>query len=535
MSLIILLLCLVHLNGFCFSESTMIQGKEVQISSAINRPSMFLDRYASLFLPSISSLSINGISYCIENTCSETNNSSDMWVIDTIDAVGDVGFYSSISVSDDERIVIVYYDRYNGDLKIAEKAQGSWTSRTIDSDEDVGMFASHAIDTKGNIHICYYDATNNDLKYAQQINDSWNILILEDTGDVGIDCSIDTDLKNDPHISFFDATQRVLKYTTRTNELWDTEIVDATPGAGQSSSLSVDNDGAVHISYMNAEDSHLYYATNTGGTWESTCIDDKCVVATSTSLALDTHGDPHICYYDVLSKIEKWSLKYATQRDSTWFLEKIDPDVQYFWYDWGCSIDVDRFDRVHVGYYKWKNWDLHYALKQRDEWVIESVESVGTVGAFASLALNSTGYPHISYMDLNNLALKHAVKQQFAPEKPLPPAGKQFGLNKDGHGFVITTTDFDDDEVSYCIDWGDETPLEWTAYYPSGTEVEIEHRWESKGVYEIRVKAKDIHGFESPWSNPLSFLILKHMKNMKMPYFFNMIYGRELLMDTYSQ
>ncbi|MDG6229353.1 MAG: hypothetical protein QCH96_05255 [Candidatus Thermoplasmatota archaeon] len=503
-SLIILLLCLVNLNGLCLFDSTTIKEKERQIPTDIDLASVSFNRHNVFALPSISSLSIND---CLEDTLIENTVFNDMWVTETIDSVGDVGFYSSISVLDDGRIVIIYYDRLNGDLKIAEKLQGSWTSKIIDSSGNVGLFASHAIDTNGIIHICYYDETNNDLKYAIQNDEGWDIQILEHEGDVGLYCSIDIDDKNDPHISFYDATEQVLKYTTRIDAEWYKEIVDTTLGAGHGSCLKIDKLGVIHISYSNGKDNYLYHATNRDDRWEVTCIDDTCSVVTSTSLALDSQGNPHICYYDIFSKNEKWSLNYATYVYGVWIMEKIDPDVQYFWNEWGCSIGIDRFDRVHVGYYQWKNWDLHYALKQNDEWVIESVESVGTVGAFASLALNSSGYPHISYMDLNNMALKHAVKQQFAPDKPFPPMGKQFGLKKDEHFFVVNTTDFDDDQVSYCIDWGDKTNLEWTPFYPSGVEIKKGHRWGSGGAYTIRVKAKDIYGFESPWSNPTTLFL----------------------------
>ena len=42
------------------------------------------------------------------------------------------------------------------------------------------------------------------------------------------------------------------------------------------------------------------------------------------------------------------------------------------------------------------------------EWGIETVDSAGDVGEYCSLALDSSGYPHISYRDKDNDALKHA-------------------------------------------------------------------------------------------------------------------------------
>ncbi|MGF3555079.1 MAG: hypothetical protein ACQXXF_07440, partial [Thermoplasmatota archaeon] len=56
-----------------------------------------------------------------------------------------------------------------------------------------------------------------------------------------------------------------------------------------------------------------------------------------------------------------------------------------------------------------------------------------------------------------------------------------------------------------------------------GQTITTTHSWSTKGTYEIKVKAKDIHGNEGAWSNPLSVKIprtlsthgfLQHFKNI---------------------
>ena len=37
----------------------------------------------------------------------------------------------------------------------------------------------------------------------------------------------------------------------------------------------------------------------------------------------------------------------------------------------------------------------------------------------------------------------------------------------------------------------------------------MSHIWHEKGNYDIRVKVKDIHGYESEWSDPLSIILPK--------------------------
>ena len=66
--------------------------------------------------------------------------------------------------------------------------------------------------------------------------------------------------------------------------------------------------------------------------------------------------------------------------------------------------------------------------------------------------------------------------------------------------FIISTTDPHGDDIFYLIDWGDDTGEEEFGPYPSGIEQTFYHTWNEKGEYTIRVKAQDIIGAESEWS-----------------------------------
>ena len=57
--------------------------------------------------------------------------------------------------------------------------------------------------------------------------------------------------------------------------------------------------------------------------------------------------------------------------------------------------------------------------------------------------------------------------------------------------------------------WGDETS-DWIGPYDSGATISTAHIWDEKGDYNIKVKAKDVHGEESPWSDPLPITMPKN-------------------------
>jgi len=89
------------------------------------------------------------------------------------------------------------------------------------------------------------------------------------------------------------------------------------------------------------------------------------------------------------------------------------------------------------------------------------------------------------------------------PYIPLRPSGPSFTLSGSEESYSIKIEDVDDNSIKYMIDWGDDTPVDWSQdWYNSGTELEISHTWEEERTYFIRVKTKDSLA-ESGWSDVL--------------------------------
>jgi len=64
------------------------------------------------------------------------------------------------------------------------------------------------------------------------------------------------------------------------------------------------------------------------------------------------------------------------------------------------------------------------------------------------------------------------------------------------YDYTVVTTDPDEDNVSYYIDWGDSTVEEWIGPFESGQAVVVCHAWNKSGMYLFRCKAKD-HPYEA--------------------------------------
>jgi len=103
-----------------------------------------------------------------------------------------------------------------------------------------------------------------------------------------------------------------------------------------------------------------------------------------------------------------------------------------------------------------------------------------------------------------------------APEKPYPPKGPTNGKINTEHPYTAVANDPQDDKVWYMFDWGDGTNSGWLGPFESGKTCEASHSWKKQGDYDIRVRAKDIFGKQSQWSDPLPVTMPK-IKN----YYFN--------------
>jgi PKD repeat protein len=86
-----------------------------------------------------------------------------------------------------------------------------------------------------------------------------------------------------------------------------------------------------------------------------------------------------------------------------WTIQTVDDvgDVGEF-----TSLALDSNGYPHISYHN--STTMKYAAWNGSEWHNQTVDSVGNVGEYTSLALNISGYPCISYRDATNNILKYA-------------------------------------------------------------------------------------------------------------------------------
>lgn len=108
-------------------------------------------------------------------------------------------------------------------------------------------------------------------------------------------------------------------------------------------------------------------------------------------------------------------------------------------------------------------------------------------------AIQDTGdYHPLSYANIN-----------LAPKKPQRPLGPTSGRADKQYTYSTSTTDPEGDRVYYKWEYKEGVTTSWIGPYDSGENCVQVFKWGNEGTYNIRVKSKDIHGDESPWSDPL--------------------------------
>jgi hypothetical protein len=122
----------------------------------------------------------------------------------------------------------------------------------------------------------------------------------------------------------------------------------------------------------------------------------------------------------------------------------------------------------------------------------------------------ATDYPGLVGRDLtpgDPIELYDSDNQ--APNKPNRPDGTISGKAGTEYTYTTSAIDLDGDQVYYWFDWDDGSNSGWVGPYNSGIMGSASHVWDNEGSYDIRVKAKDIHGLESDWSESLSISMPK--------------------------
>lgn len=279
-----------------------------------------------------------------------------------------------------------------------------WHIQTIDSLG--GNFTSLALDNSDHPHISYF--VDNILNYAYWTGKTWQIQTVDNMEGSAIrSTSLALDTSNQPHISYLQNT--AFKYAQWINNNWEIETFDTslTSGSGYPS-VALDSSNYPHISYI-SPDEGLKYAYWTGSEWNIQTLDDGG--SWSNSIALDANNNPHIGY--AYHENGESMLKYAHWMDNEWSIQVVEGAcVSEYCFPQDISLVLDATGHPHMSYSD--GWNLMYAYWIDSSWNIQTVVNGGLRSINTSLALAPSGKPRISYSAIRDIGLVNHADLMYA-------------------------------------------------------------------------------------------------------------------------
>ena len=90
-----------------------------------------------------------------------------------------------------------------------------------------------------------------------------------------------------------------------------------------------------------------------------------------------------------------------------------------------------------------------------------------------------------------------------APTQPTKPVGPTLGIWNVEYTYTSTASDPNNDQIYYLFDWGDGSNSGWLGPYNTGVTGIGKHIWTTLGTYNVKVKARDVWGAGSFWSEAI--------------------------------
>jgi hypothetical protein len=159
------------------------------------------------------------------------------------DLIEGIGLFVNARRTTAGTLVLVYYDREQGDLKMATGSGSNWTVSFIDGQDpttDVGQFATVALGSDDSVHVAYVDAINDRLLYKHVAGGSVPMMpdVVDDgvrgteTHSVGGGANLILDGAGHPRVVYQDQQLSDLELATNTGSWSHSDLMQGPAGYG---------------------------------------------------------------------------------------------------------------------------------------------------------------------------------------------------------------------------------------------------------------------------------------------------------------
>jgi hypothetical protein len=393
--------------------------------------------------------------------------------ITSVDTTGSVGRYPSIKLGNDGFARVSYYDDTNGDLKYVQCTNSTCTTKvitTLDSTGDVGIFSGLAIGSDGYARVAYDDSANTDLKFWVESTYTGTVItpVATMTSNAGSDDNTAVTMGSDglPRIAYFNITGSGagnLHFIQCTNLTCTTKVdttVDGDTRTGMYVNLSMGSDGFARLLYQDYDNSRIRFMRCTNASCSTKVTTDVSTGNTGIYNALDMSASdtfPRIAYRSATNLIflkcgnadctsgnstvtvdsgngyaylrmklgsdgfgrivfqdSTGGLSYIVCTDATCSTHPAGlVDLTTTTNDVYISLALASDNTARVTYFEASvGTDLRFIQCTNSTCSTKNntnVDSMGTVGAFSSVAIGTDGFARISYTDITNKWLKYVA------------------------------------------------------------------------------------------------------------------------------
>jgi hypothetical protein len=190
---------------------------------------------------------------------------------------------------------------------------------------------------------------------------------------------------------------------------------------------------------------------------------------------------------------ELWNKTFGgSDSDESWYVQQTNDNGFFItgFYGWGYSQpDIYTIKTDSIGNEEWHNIFDNNSLEDVGYYGIQTSDGAYIISGYTGDYLEE---------DIDVWVIKFDEESQSptAPTIDGPKKGN-VGLTYD---YKFLSTDPNDDDIYYYVDWGNDINSGWVGPYVSGEELTLNHTWSEKGTFTIKVKAKDSFCTVSDWT-----------------------------------